>query len=782
MNDASTQLRFEKIATISPPVSAFVVVDGRLLVSAVDGIHEVHGTSTRLVMRYSSPPVTLYRSRRDPARVYVGLEAGLASIRLDRGSWQDGGSVEAVAETIISIGESDDGDLWLVTGRQRVLRVSRDGAWPPRAHAYPPGEAPLTGRIAIREVARRSLFLAEDGIYEFDAAASRFVPFAGVEALVGKDRRSFAWIVEDAQGNLWVASRKPERIDFLRRQSDGRYVLEDPGVRQTLAWSIYPELHSDVVWICTPDSLLRYNRGAPRRPPVAFATQLRRVTTGEQVVYGGAPIERLVDARLPYSQRSLQFEFAAPRFDDTRRNEFQSYLEGFESQWSGWSTASTRMYTNLPKGQYRFHVRARDSQGRVGVPALYAFTVLPPWYQTSWAYIGYIVLVCGVFVLISNVEWRRAQVELERQIEHLELEQLRELDRMKSRFFADISHEFRTPLTLILGPVGQMLDEVKAPELAKPLRLIKRNAQYLLQLISQLLDLSKAEAGKTRLHASRGDLAHALHVMLMPFVELAERRSTTLTFTSRLQPAAAGGPEMYFDPDLLQKILNNLVANALKFTRAGGTIGVEVRAGADGFAEIAVSDTGVGIPRTEMGRVFERFYQVPGGRTSEGIGIGLALVKELVDLHHGEVQVESAEGQGHDVRRAAADRREPSAVPTRLSKTAGASATSRQRSQRSRCSTSSARKEPSPAATRPITLTTRRPCSSSKTTPKSGRSSATTCSDTIACSKRRAVRRGSRPRCRPCPTSSSATSSWTASTASSCAARSRRTRRRVTFP
>ena len=495
-------------------------------------------------------------------------------------------------------------------------------------------------------MARRSLFLAEDGIYEFDAQANRIVPFASVQALGGKDRRSFAWIVDDPQGNLWVASRQPERIDLLRRQSDGRYVLEDPGVQQTLAWSIYPESQSDVVWICTPDYLLRYDRAAPRRPPVAFATQLRRVTTGEQVVYGGAPIERLVDARLPYSQRSLQFEFAAPRFDDTRRNEFQSYLEGFENQWSGWSTASTRMYTNLPKGQYRFHVRARDSQGRVGVPALYAFTVLPPWYQTGWAYIGYIVLVCSVFVLISNVEWRRAQVELERQIEHMELEQLRELDRMKSRFFADISHEFRTPLTLILGPVGQMLDEVKSPALVKPLRMVKRNAQYLLQLISQLLDLSKAEAGKTRLHASRGDLAHALQAMLMPFAELAERRGTTLTFVSRLQPAAAGGPEIYFDPDLLQKILNNLVTNALKFTRTGGTIGVEVRAGADGFAEIAVADTGVGIPRAEMPRVFERFYQVPGARTSEGIGIGLALVKELVDLHHGEVHVESAEGRG----------------------------------------------------------------------------------------------------------------------------------------
>ena len=336
------ELRFEKIAAIAPPVWAFVVVDGRLLVAAADGIHEVHGTTTRRVMRYSSSPVTLYRSRRDPARVYVGLEAGLASMRLAGGIWQDEGPVDGIAETITSIGEGDDGDLWLVSQRQRVLRVSRDGTVPPRAHVYPLGEAPLTGRIAIRDVARRSVFLAEDGIYEFDARANRFVPFASVEALAGKDRHSFAWIAEDAQGHLWIASRKPERIDLLRRQSDGRYVLEDPGVQQTLAWSIFPESHSDVVWISTPDALLRYNRAAARRPPVAFATQLRRVTTGERIVYGGAPIERLVDARLPYAQRSLRFEFAAPRFDDARRNEFQSYLEGFESQWSGWSAASTR--------------------------------------------------------------------------------------------------------------------------------------------------------------------------------------------------------------------------------------------------------------------------------------------------------------------------------------------------------------------------------------------------------------------------------------------------------
>ena len=245
VNYASTQLRFEKIAAICPPVGAFVVVDGRLLVSAADGIHEVQGTTTRRVMRYSSAPVTLYRSRRDPARVYVGLEAGLASMRLERGSWQDEGRIEGIAETITSIGEGDDGDLWVVSHRQRVLRVPRDGALPPRAHAYPLGDAPLTGRIAIREVARRSLFLAEDGIYEFDAQANRFVPFASVEALGGKDRRSFAWIVDDAQGNLWVASRKPERIDLLRREPDGRYVLEDPAVQQTLAWSIYPESRSD---------------------------------------------------------------------------------------------------------------------------------------------------------------------------------------------------------------------------------------------------------------------------------------------------------------------------------------------------------------------------------------------------------------------------------------------------------------------------------------------------------------------------------------------------------
>ena len=303
------ELRFEKIAAIGPPVRAFVVADGRLLVSAVDGIHEVQGTTARRVMHYSSTPVTLYRSRRDPARVYVGLEAGLASMRLERGSWQDEGRVEGIAETITSIGEGDDGDLWVVSHRQRVLRVSRDGALPPRAHAYPLGDAPLTGRIAIREVARRSVFLAEDGIYEFDTQANRFVPFASVEALAARigarlpgssttrraisgSRRASPSASISCAGNLTVATCS--RILASSRRWRGRSIpsTDRAGV----------DLHARLSAAIRP-------RGAAASP-VAFATQLRRVTTtASRSSTAARPSNGWSMPRLPYSQRSLQFEF-----------------------------------------------------------------------------------------------------------------------------------------------------------------------------------------------------------------------------------------------------------------------------------------------------------------------------------------------------------------------------------------------------------------------------------------------------------------------------------------
>jgi DNA-binding response OmpR family regulator/nitrogen-specific signal transduction histidine kinase len=238
---------------------------------------------------------------------------------------------------------------------------------------------------------------------------------------------------------------------------------------------------------------------------------------------------------------------------------------------------------------------------------------------------------------------REARLRAELAEEHTHV--LEALDLAKSRFFANISHEFRTPLTLLLGPLQEALDKEQPPErLVHQVPLMHRNAARLLRLVNQLLDLSKLEAGSMHLHTRRLDLTAFVRELVLAFAPQAERAGLTLIFDTG--PVAIEGSA---DPDKLEKIVTNLLSNAIKFTMRGGKIRVELTATDDGAGFIlTVSDTGMGIPADELPHVFDRFHQVDSTTTreQEGTGIGLALVRELVELHRGTIAVESKRGFG----------------------------------------------------------------------------------------------------------------------------------------
>jgi DNA-binding response OmpR family regulator/nitrogen-specific signal transduction histidine kinase len=238
---------------------------------------------------------------------------------------------------------------------------------------------------------------------------------------------------------------------------------------------------------------------------------------------------------------------------------------------------------------------------------------------------------------------------------HSQAGRLQALDALKSHFFTNISHEFRTPLTVILGHID-LMTRGKTSDTTLPI--MKRNAQRLLQLISQLLDLSKLEAGAMTLRASRTDIVRFARRVVAAFGSYAGHKGITLTFNGRANPHADGQPAVfvYVDTDKMDKVLNNLLSNALKFTPHGGAVDVIITSGVlddntgGDTVEIMVKDTGPGIPREKIPFVFDRFYQVqdyakPG---VEGTGVGLALVKELVELHHGSVRVRSEVGSGSE--------------------------------------------------------------------------------------------------------------------------------------
>lgn len=676
--------RFQRVQDLDPPVWAMVAAGDRVLATSRDGVYELRGSTARRIVTLPSMPVAIYKSRTDPRRIYVGLVEGVTSLRLTDGQWIDEGRVAGIDEMITSMGEGPSGALWMVSQRQRIVRAEFTNAREQPAHirVYSLGRGVLTGRVVAREVTGRLVFLTEDGIYEFNSATETFVESPAFAALTAAGRRSFSWIAEDARGDVWVASRKPGGVDVLRRQWDGRYVADTSSLLQMPAWAVYPEPDGRIVWLSVPDYLLRYDLSIQSRP-AEFTTLIRRVTVNDDtLVYGGAPSAPLdsqaTKLEFPYRSNSLHFEYAAPRFDELDRSEFQSYLEGFDRNWSAWSKEPGRSYTNLPARDYRFHVRARDARGVIGRDAVFAFSVLRPWYRSWPAYATYGLLLLGAVIGLLKVQLGRARRAMERTVEHRELEKLRELDRMKSRFFTDISHEFRTPLTLILAPVGQMLQDLepgapghagqqgqhgqqvqqaKTARDARPkLLMVRRHAEYLLKLISQLLDLSKVESGTMRLQAVECDLGRTIEPIVFAFAAAAEQQGIELRWEDSSERIT-----LYLDREVIEKVVNNLLANALKFTPRGGTVTVRIgqAIGSDvdgaagpperareGAAEIVVSDTGAGIARDQLPHIFNRFYQSDAGRSREGIGVGLALVKELVELQGGAIDVDSAEGAG----------------------------------------------------------------------------------------------------------------------------------------
>ncbi len=360
---------------------------------------------------------------------------------------------------------------------------------------------------------------------------------------------------------------------------------------------------------------------------------------------------------LSYKENVFSLEFAAMDYHNPQKNKYTYMMEGFENEWNYTDAKRRRVtYTNLDPGEYVSRVKGSNNDNYWNEDGKSLFLIItPPWWATTWAYIGYISIILLITYLIWSFQLNRIQLKHSAEFEHLEAEKYREMDHLKSRFFANISHEFRTPLTLILGPIEKLLAKTNGQGISKELRMIKRNAKQLYYLINQLLDLSKLDASKLTLRTSEYNVVEFIKGVVMSFVSLAEKKNILLKLVCQEEKIP-----LYFDKDLLGKILNNLISNAFKFTESNGCIDItlskvekpESNNGKDlsknNHVEITISDTGVGIPSDRIDKIFDRFYQVDGSHTREreGTGIGLSITKELVELHKGEISVVSEPNKG----------------------------------------------------------------------------------------------------------------------------------------
>ena len=626
----------------------------------------------------------LYRDRRGDN--WLGSENGAARYSAATGRWTYFDQVPGLAHRdVVSITEDGRGRIWLATlGHGLTI-------FDPTTNQFKSLTAKADGLIsdAIWQVFRDhagTVWLATDdkGLLRADTEHDTFVPVAGLPSGL-----SVGSISEDRAGNLWLGtigrgvlrySPATGRVRvfgpevglqssnpyFVQCDSTGRVWVGnnrgldcfDPRRNQTVSYGVQEgflgqETNQNAVqldragqlWVGTMNGLMHYDPARARPNSVAPLPQL----TGLRIFLKDTLLtSRMV---LPAALNHLTFDYIGVSLTSPEKVRYQYRLLSFESNWAGPLTATSATYTNLAPGSYTFEVRAANENGVWSAqPAQFSFRIRPPWWRTWWAYALYAssfgLLLAGVRSYTRTRERERA----DRRLEHQALLHLQELDRVKTDFFTNVSHELRTPLTLILGPAEVLATEPADPAVRQQGGLVLRSARQLLRLINQLLDLSKLEAGALRLLPTAGDAAAVTRQLVASFSSLAESRQIAL----RCQTPATPVP-LVFDAAKLEEIVTNLLANALRFTPAGGTVTVSVAelpaapVAPAGAVEIAVQDTGSGIDAADLPHLFDRFYQAghldsDGQRT--GTGIGLALVRELTQLHGGLVAVASEPGHG----------------------------------------------------------------------------------------------------------------------------------------
>ncbi len=347
------------------------------------------------------------------------------------------------------------------------------------------------------------------------------------------------------------------------------------------------------------------------------------------------------------NQNSFSFEFAALHFIAPQKNKYKFQLKGFDKTAIN-TTASNRIakYTNLKPGKYKFLLWASNNDGIwIKNPICIDIEIMPPFWARWYAYLAYLIFTASLiwYIRRSIIVSQKQRFEILKA--NHESEQTQKMADLKMNFFMDISHEFRTPLTLIMAPLQKIIEENKErlnTEIYSKLLIIQSNAKSLYRLINQLLDFSKIEQEKLILHTNESDICAFTQQIFQQFKPWAEEKNIALRFSSNISSI-----QLWFDQGLMEQILYNILSNAVKHCRPDGHVSLDIKATEHNII-ISVSDEGFGIPKNLESRVFDRYFSETdkNSQNVKGTGIGLSLTKSLVELHGGKIWFETEEDVG----------------------------------------------------------------------------------------------------------------------------------------
>ena len=592
--------------------------------------------------------------------IYAATSEGL--LRIQR---QDAGfeavHVEGVDDTLETLEVDASGAVWAGTSHGLLYladKIDSTGT-PGQLHTFGAAQGLPAGNVFPFKIAGKVLLGTTDGLKEYNRGENPvFVTASGMPGILTEQGRDIFRLTEDALGNLWFRAGEITGVSY--KQPNGKWRTDVDlfkPLSQTAAVGLLPMEDGHVQVLFQDDS---YYRLSPNWKPRNYAfgkLGIRKIVDPDSQQLLSVPGRGEQLSSLQHKNNALRMYFSLPEYTLPQRTVYRTRMGGEDAAWSPWSKEYWRDYRNLPGGDYSLEVQSRDGWGHLSETAVVGFAVLKPWYLSYWA-IG-IYLLLGLLSLLMAAlfgqRWRTGYLEQQKkQLEQTvkqrtqkiqtQADELREQQLLKDRFFTNVSHEFRTPLTLTIEPLREILgkENIGVDDARELAATALRSSQQMLDLVGQVLDVNRLEVGALKLTVCENDLAELLRSVSERFERWAAQQGQQLQLQGCVDPVL-----LFFDENQMERCVGNLISNAIKYSGEGSHIIISLQDG-DDCVKVSVKDNGVGIDASQQQQIFERYFQ--GAASSEvthpGTGIGLSLVKDIIEMHHGEVSLYSNPGDG----------------------------------------------------------------------------------------------------------------------------------------
>ncbi|NME68653.1 ATP-binding protein [Flammeovirga aprica] len=490
----------------------------------------------------------------------------------------------------------------------------------------------------------QQLWIGTDGagLFKYDLKTQELSPYFSNNKV---DRKVICGIAEDKSGNIWLTSKNG--IAVIQKWNDSiRYFSKKDGlVSETFNYNaIDYDAVTNTIYTGSIEGL-NYINASIIQPQECDAEiffnsiSIHQTNFQNDIEQIKKKIKDGEEITLSQEENIFSINFTGIDFPYSDKIDFAYYLEGPEKSWNYVGAVRNVTYTSLPRGEYVFHLKGMDNNGVWTPEKTIKIKVLPYWYQSNLAILLYILLfLCGLFIL-NRLMKARVQILEEAKGERERRLQEEELTKAKLQFFTNISHEFRTPLTLILNPISDMISgQFSTQQLREKNVSIYRNALRLKHLIDELMDFRKLNSKNISLKTQLLNPEEAIEEAILFFEEEAESRQIEISITRDYNKEI----KIYLDESMIEKIIFNLFSNAFKLMDQEGEININLSL-VEHYLRISVRDTGPGIPSENLDKVFDRFYQVDSHQDAYygGTGVGLEVVKQFVELHKGRISVES---------------------------------------------------------------------------------------------------------------------------------------------